>query len=430
MVGDGMVWEITTSGEYKDLHDFGGSVTNADGNSGLDGEGPFGAAFDSAGNMYGVTFGGGANQDIFGGDGIVWEITAGGVYKDLHDFGGTAANASGTNGPDGVYPCGVTSDNVGDLFGTTSSGGAYAMGMVWEITASGAYKDLHDFDGTITNANGMTGTDGKSPGAGVTFDDTGNIYGTTSLGGRNIGGILWEITASGAYNDLYDFGAAVTYGAGLGEPGANGPLGASIDNNGTIYGTAIGGGAYGGMNDFGGTVWKLAGAAVVASFPAGMQMFSLPVSYSGLDLDTVFGYSGVTLSLWSPLTDTYETTPSPFASRINLGQSYWANFPQTVTITTQGTPALTTQNFDIRLPQGWNMIGDPFPVSVPIADLLFNNGSETYAQATSGSGSLIASTLWSCPAGSSGYTAATSLDPDQGYWIYAYANTDVEVPHP
>ena len=91
------------------------------------------------------------------------------------------------------------------MYGTTSEGGPNINypsdqgGMVWEITVSGGYKDLHDFGGILTNANGTRGQDGYGAHAGVTLDSGGNIYGTAQGGGSNTSGMVWEITASGAY---------------------------------------------------------------------------------------------------------------------------------------------------------------------------------------------------------------------------------------
>lgn len=90
---------------------------------------------------------------------MVWEITVAGVYKDLHDFGGTVTKADGTVGMDGLEPtAGVTIDLAGDVYGTTSGGGTYGGtigvgqgGVVWVITTSGAYIDLHDFGGNVVN---------------------------------------------------------------------------------------------------------------------------------------------------------------------------------------------------------------------------------------------------------------------------------------
>jgi len=264
MGGSGMVWEITTSGTYKDLHDFGGTVVNADGTNGPDGAFPkAGVTFDSAGNMYSTTYNGGPNGPDMGGSGMVWEITTSGTYKDLHDFGGTVVNADRTNGPDGAFPlAGVTFDSAGNMYGTTSNGGPNGpdmggSGMVWDITTSRTYKDLHDFGGTVVNADGTNGPDGANPCAGVTFDSAGNMYGTTFFfgpnGPNNGAGMVWEITASGAYEDLHDFGGTITNANGTSGPdGANTYAGVTFDGNGNMFGAA----SHSGADDFG-MVWTI-----------------------------------------------------------------------------------------------------------------------------------------------------------------------------
>ncbi len=261
----GTLWEVTKNGAYKDLHDFGGTVVNANGTSGPDGYAPAaGVAFDSEGNMYGTTTSGGPNAG-----GMVWEITKAGVYKDLHDFGGAVVNANGKSGPDGNNPeAGITFDSGGNLYGTTSVLGPSFGGNIWEITKAGAYKDLHDFGGAVVNSNGKTGTDGSFPYSPVTFDPAGNTYGTTEAGGLNQSGIIWELTKAGLYKNLHDFGGTVVNASGKSGVDGKFPLaGVTLDATGNLYGAADEGGpgfgmiweftvgeVYKDLHDFGGTV--------------------------------------------------------------------------------------------------------------------------------------------------------------------------------
>ncbi|HEY3781813.1 MAG TPA: choice-of-anchor tandem repeat GloVer-containing protein [Fimbriimonadaceae bacterium] len=263
--GGGMVWEITAQGKYVDLHDFGGTVLNADGKSGPDGFGPLaGVSLDASGNLYGTAGQGGATSA-----GMVWQISALGKYLDLHDFGGSVINTSGVSGPDGSNPWAtVTVDSHKNLFGTTQGGGAHSNGgIIWEITATGNYLDLHDFGGTITNADDVSGPDGRGPYAGVTIDSAGNLYGTTPVGGpykpphgNLTGGIVWELTAEGKYVDLHDFAGTVTNAngtSGLDGYGAGGNV--TLDNENDLFGAAAFGGPttspLGGSP--GGMVWEI-----------------------------------------------------------------------------------------------------------------------------------------------------------------------------
>jgi len=258
--GDGMVWEITKDGAYIDLHDFGGTITTANGSSGPDGRiANAGVTVDSQGNLYGTTLYGGASGTY----GMVWEITNDGVYKDLHDFGGTVTNANGTNGPDGKVPyANVSIGPDGALYGTTVTGGPYGpvyngRGVVWKLRQDGTYNDLHDFGGSLSS-----GPDGASPYGGVTFDSKGNMFGTTYYGGANgqyVGGlgIVWELTKNGAYYDIHDFGGTIVNAEGnVGNDGKLPGWGVSIDGSGNLFGTTCYGGPYGGT-DGSGMIWEI-----------------------------------------------------------------------------------------------------------------------------------------------------------------------------
>lgn len=97
------------------------------------------------------------------------------------------------NGTDGKYPqAGLIFDASGNLYGTTAYGGCsdpYGCGTVFELTptASGKWEEkvLHRFD----EKNGFI------PLAGIIFDATGNLYGTTITGGGSSNvGTVFELT--------------------------------------------------------------------------------------------------------------------------------------------------------------------------------------------------------------------------------------------
>ena len=254
---------------YTDLHDFGGTITNANGTNGPDGLNTAGTiSFDSAGNEYGTSAQGGPY-----GDGLIWEITPANVYTDLHDFGGTITLANGSTESDGNQPSsGVIIDSAGNRYGTALFGGAYGEGVVWEITSTGSYKDIHDLGGSITNSNGTSGPDGINP-LWLFVDGQGDLYGTTLFGGPNSrdienhkysGGIAFEITAGGTYKDLHDFGGFTTTSTGAYEPDGMDPNSIAVDAFGNVFGTTYEGGMYP-LNDWfdsygGGTIWEITSA--------------------------------------------------------------------------------------------------------------------------------------------------------------------------
>ena len=114
--------------------------------------------------------------------------------------------------------------------------------------------------------------------------------------------------------------------------------------------------------------------------------------------------------------------------------------PTAVTLTRVGTPADPTTDFPIPLLPGWNMIGDPFLVPVSVSALNVSSAAGTtvpFSTAVSGTPLTISSILYtfspSANSGSGAYVILQtngSLQPGQGYWIYAYNPVTLVVPHP
>ena len=295
--GGGILWKLTPAGVYTDLHDFGGTITPDGVDPIVDGYSPHAPiTITNSGSMYGTTQNGGVN-----GNGIVWEITAAGDYLDLHDFGGTVTNADSSTGQDGIASqSSVTIDSSGNLYGTAQAGGEFSHGMVWEITADGEYRDLHDF----------AGLDGATPQGGVKLDGAGNIYGTTSQGGVNspdlssVGGVLWEITTAGDFEDLHDFGGTTVNSNDLSGADGAGPIGdLTFDAAGNLYGATLGGGGaaqtifiwWAGSMTTGGMVWELSSTRVYSDLhdfggnltsPTGATYVDGFYPFDGVTLDT------------------------------------------------------------------------------------------------------------------------------------------------
>ncbi len=213
--GYGTVFELTPNGDgswtESVLHWFNGS----------DGAGPAGGLiFDTAGNLYGPTYYGGAQSD-----GTVFELTPNGDgswgESVLHSF----------KGSDGVEPvAGLTFDAAGNLYGTTYYGGAKGKGTVFELTPNGdgswGESVLHSFKGS----------DGAGPYAALTIDAAGNLYSTTYVGGFGYG-TVFELTPNGdgswTERVLHKF---KNHPSGF-------PLGGLVfDQTGNLYGTTYGDG--------------------------------------------------------------------------------------------------------------------------------------------------------------------------------------------
>ena len=92
-------------------------------------------------------------------------------------------------------------DSAGNLYGTTFAGGTYGKGTVFELSPYGTETVLYNFG---------SGADGQNPYAGLIFDSSGNLYGTTVNGGAYGGGTAFELSPNGAggwtETGLYSFG--------------------------------------------------------------------------------------------------------------------------------------------------------------------------------------------------------------------------------
>ncbi len=177
--GYGTVFRTTPSGALTTLYSF---------CSCGDGANPNALAQAANGDFYGTTSG--------EGPGTVFKITPNGTLTTLHSFCSQSNCADGF-GPDGAL---VQATN-GDLYGTTAGGGGpIGAGTVFKITPAGALTTLYSFC-----PQGPPCTGGSSPYAGLVQGTDGNFYGTTSGGGAYGGGTVFEITPSGTLTMLYSF---------------------------------------------------------------------------------------------------------------------------------------------------------------------------------------------------------------------------------
>lgn len=221
----GLVYELSFStidgwtykGIYSPRHEIYDSLNND------------GLAIDSSGNLYGA-----AGASIF-------ELSPNGMGgwtpTIIHHFK--------------VPPVGVpVPDSAGNLYGTTYFGGTGSCsggcGTVWKLSPHGGKwtaSILYSFQGGST--------DGSTPSAGIVLDSGGNIYGTTSFGGANGLGTVFELAFNGAsYQEeiLWNFNGT----------DGDDPVDSLILVGGNLYGTTqYGGSAYSSMNFASGVVFEV-----------------------------------------------------------------------------------------------------------------------------------------------------------------------------
>jgi uncharacterized repeat protein (TIGR03803 family) len=240
--------------------------------------------FDSAGNLYGTTSGGGVD-----GVGTVFELTpvpgGGWIEKGLHSFA--------KNNADGQFPGGgpLIFDPSSNLYGTTENGGADDVGTVFEL--SPPVPPSTDWTEKVIYSFSNNGIDGQDPVVGLVRDSAGNLYGTTLTGGTSYSGTVFELspTADGGWTEslLHTFSAKGTTG-----DGRDGRSSLTFDSAGNLYGTTD----FGGSQDDG-TVYELSPSGggtwtetVLYSFGTYETDGSLPTS--GVILDSAGNLFGVT----------------------------------------------------------------------------------------------------------------------------------------
>ena len=268
--GCGVVFKLTNAGGIwteSVMHTFTGS----------DGSGPgSGLTFDKAGNLYGMTPTGGTY-----GLGVIYHLrpstTGNWTFRVIHTFTGGADGSSASAGR-------LILDHAGNLYGVTTVGGANGKGVAFKLHRSetGAWilKPLYAFKGQ---------PDGALPYGGLIFDRSGNLYGTTYDAGANNVGTVYKLTHrddSWTESVLYSF---------KGTPDGARSIGTLVrDAAGNLYGTTSDGGRGAGY----GIIFKLSPRSngtwtesVAYRFP-GSPGASL--AYNGMVADSAGSFYGAT----------------------------------------------------------------------------------------------------------------------------------------
>jgi len=265
--GNGVVFELSppttgTTWTQTVLWSFAGTPDAANPVNGL--------IWDASGNLYGSAYNGGG-----GGNGAVWELSPNGsggwteqVAANVNSlFGGLSIDSSGNiygteansvvklvpNGSGGYDPVliyqfnpsdatteGQTPngtpivDSEGNVYGTTTKGGKDSDGAVYKLIYNSSKQTYTE---KLIYSFGANGT---VPYAGVVADPSGNLYGTTTAGGKNDAGIVYEL----AYNSSKGTYAEKNLQTFIGENGAI-PYAGLVYNGGYVYGTTYQGGSNG-----------------------------------------------------------------------------------------------------------------------------------------------------------------------------------------
>jgi uncharacterized repeat protein (TIGR03803 family) len=267
--GSGTVFELSRNSTDRWTEK---TLVSFDGSSGYSpgGYGPLGGVVaDAAGNLYGMAQAGGVH-----GYGVVFKLAPDGkggwTETVLHAF----------DGVDGSQPvASLVFDKAGNLYGTTSFGGAQAYGR------GNVFKLSPNSDGTWTETVLLTfnGGNGWRPLGGLTFDAAGNLYGTTDEGGASgYFGNVYKLSpgANGKWTEtvLYSFD---------GNDGAYGIGNVVLDRAGNLYGATFGGG--GTSCEFGcGVVFELSPGS------NGSWSYTVPYRFSG-GSDGANPYAGLAL---------------------------------------------------------------------------------------------------------------------------------------
>src|SRR6516164_1725228 len=202
---------------------------------------------DSAGNIFGTTVLGGDH-----GSGAVFQLSptrSGWVHTVLYSFTGGADGGEPYKGVT-IAPGGYSATDVSGLYGTAVTGGSGGCeggcGVVYKLTKSNG-----TWNQTVIYA--FTGAeDGSRPGARVTVDRSGDVYGMTPTGGTYGVGTIYKLhphAGSDTFQVIHTFTG--------GNDGATGSAGRMLLQHGRLFGAATAGGMYGS-----GVVFELTPTAV------------------------------------------------------------------------------------------------------------------------------------------------------------------------
>jgi uncharacterized repeat protein (TIGR03803 family) len=414
---DGVVYRVAPNdGHFQVVHSF----------VGTDGNDPVGGVFQATdGNLYGTTS---DFASISGGNGTIFEVAPDGSnFNTLHSF----------TGPDGLMPDSALVEGTdGNLYGTATMGGTNNVGTVFDIAQGG---------GGFNTLGSFSFSTGFNPEFGLYLGDDGIFYGT----------------APGNNGNVFKVNEGLAAGPGsilaVAQPGGVLVTWSPVENalGYTLYTSTVPGAVLNGQASVlvgsqpsdvittstpGQTLYFQVTANVggnptapsyevsameqatptVHIFPIGLQMISLPESYT--DLNQAFGGASVALAAYS--NGGYSVTPTAPANTMVNGAGYWVDTVSTLPANDTGLYPDCARPFPVALTVGWNLIGNPMPDAVAATDLnvKIGNTTDTFAQANQAG--LVGPQFYTWQVGDSAYEispySTAMLAPFKGYWLYAF----------
>jgi uncharacterized repeat protein (TIGR03803 family) len=258
----------------------------------------------SDGNYYGVA------QADEGPTGYIFRVTPSGNLTTLYTFPSGTFNIA--------HPTPLLQGDDGNLYGSTTSGGANGTGMIYRLTLSGQFTLLHSFD---KSSGGIP----HGPVSLVEASD-GNLYGVAQ--NDNLLGLIFRCTKSGEYDVLYQMSI----------PDGTPPGWLIQGSDGIFYGIAHAGGG--------------TGEGTVFAFDAGLRK---PIP-SARQFEPNSGAAGAVVRIWgyNLLSASVTFNGVPAAKVSNSGSNYvWATVPAgaisgPITVTTPGGVSTTSDSFTVQ----------------------------------------------------------------------------------
>jgi uncharacterized repeat protein (TIGR03803 family) len=327
--GSGTIFRLNTNGSgYTSLHNFAAG--------GPDGFNPYGSLTISGSSLYGMTSGGGGNNQ-----GSLFTINTDGTgYSLLHSFQG---NADGTN------PYGSLTLSGSTLYGMTYINGSGFDGTIFSMNTNGSgYTVLHSFTGPAA--------DGSAPRGSLTLLGS-KLYGMTSLGGSTNDGALFSINTDGSgYSLLHSFG--------------------SVGDGDTPY--------YGSLTAFGS---KLYGMTPFGGSSGSGTIFSINADGSGYTLLHSFDQASSHEGFW------------PYGSLTLIGSKlYGMASGGGIGLNSDGTIfSINTDGSGFRVLQ--NFSGQPGDGDTPYGDLALSGDGRTFYGMTNRGGTTNNGVIFSMPTG-------------------------------